>query len=120
MEPIDAGPQATLPEFLRARALSSAPHRLALDTIGGAAVAGVAFWARPAGWVVLTAAGTCFAMYGVWAVAERHLQAGVPRISVAEEVAWVVARTSAAGIGLLALALFTFASLGALLGNWIH
>jgi hypothetical protein len=120
MEPVDAGPQATLPEFLRARALSSAPRRLALDTIGGAAIACVALWARPAGWVALTSAGLTFAMYGVWAVAERHLQAGAPNMSVAEEMSWVVARTSAAALGLFATALFTFAVLGVMLGNWIH
>lgn len=125
-DPIAASP-VTLPEFLRARALASAPRRLALDILLGAAVAAVAGWARPPGWVPLVSAGLAFALYGTWAVAERQLQP--PLVPPAEPMAasrraaldylWFLLRALAAVGGLLAFALCLFALLGLSLGTWI-
>ncbi len=119
MEPTGTDPVVTLPEFLRARARASTLRRLAFDMIGGTAIAVAAVWARPAVWAVLASAASCFAMYGVWAVAERHVEASAPGGSAFTEYAWFVLRTTAAGIGLAAFLTLVFVLLGLLLGTWI-
>ena len=119
MATVDVKPDASLADFLRARALSAAPRRLALNLVGGALVAGAALWARPAGWTVLASAGSCFAMYGVWAVSERRLQMDSRDIPVLIEFGWLAVRISAAGLGVAALFAFLFALLGFALGTWI-
>ena len=117
--PSDLKSEASLAEFLHARALATAPGRLGVDLVGGALVAGVASWARPAGWIVLASAGLCIALYAVWAFAERHLQADSRDMRVFSEFAWLAARTSAAGLGLAALMAFLFSLLRLALGTWI-
>lgn len=119
MEPVGADPVVTLPEFLRARARSSTLRRLAFDMIGGTAIAVAAVWAKPAGWPVLASAALCVAMYGVWAVAERHLEVGDHGDRAFTEYAWFVLRTSAAGIGVAAFLALVFVLLGLALGTWI-
>lgn len=119
MTPAELRPDASLADFLRARAVTAAPSRLALDLIGGALVAGATLWARPGGWTVLASAGFCFSTYGLWAIAERRLQAGSRGMPVLIEFAWLAARISAAGLGLAALFVFLFALLGLALGRWI-
>ncbi len=119
MAPAALQPDATLAEFLHARALATAPGRLGLDLAVGTAVAAVATWARPAGWLVLASAGLCFAMYAVWAISERHLQAESRDMRPFSEFAWIAARIGAAGLGLLALMAFLFALLRLALGTWI-
>jgi hypothetical protein len=115
-----AEPPVTLADFLRARALTSTPHRLALDIGLGAAAAACAFWARPLGWVALLCAGWAFVAYGIWAVAERQLQPGVGHRGEFAEFLWYFVRTAAAITGLAAFALCLFALLGLMIGNWIH
>lgn len=119
MAPAAVRPEASLADFLHARALSAAPSRLILDLVGGALVAGVALWARPAGWTVLASAGSCFSMYGVWAVAERRLQTDSRKLPVLIEFGWLATRTSAAGLGLAGLFALLFALLSLALGTWI-
>lgn len=119
MAPAEVRPDASLADFLHARALSAAPSRLALDFFGGALAAGVALWARLAGWAVLASAGFCLSMYGLWAVAERHLQKDSRDLPVLIEFGWLAARTSAAGLGLVALIALLFALLSLALGTWI-
>lgn len=119
MEPIGAGPVVTLPEFLRARARASTVRRLAFDVLGGSAIAVAALWAKPAGWAVLASAASCFATYGVWAVAERHLEVGDHKDRASTEYAWFVLRTSAAGLGVAACLALLFVLLGLALGTWI-
>ncbi len=119
MEPIGADPVVTLPEFLRARARASTVHRLAFDMAGGTAIAVASAWARPAGWAVLVSAASCFAMYGVWAIAERHLESSARDGRALTEYGWFVLRTSAAGIGVVAFLALVFVLLGVLLGTWI-
>lgn len=112
-------PDASLAEFLHARALASAPSRLVIDFVGGALVAGAALWARPPGWAVLASAGLCLSMYGVWAVSERRLKADSPDLSVVSEFVWLAARTSAALLGLASLGALLFSLLALALGRWI-
>jgi hypothetical protein len=119
MATAEIGPETSLANFLRGRALTTVPTRLALDIIGGALVAGAALWARPAGWTVLASAGFCFLMYGLWAVSERRLQAESKDMPVLIEFSWVVVRTGAGGLGLVALFAFLVAVLGLTLGTWI-
>jgi len=119
VEPIGADPVVTLPEFLRARAQASAPRRLAFDILGGGAIAMAAWWAKPTGWAILASAATCFAAYGAWAVAQRHVERGVREGRAATEYAWFVLRTSAAGIGMTAFLVLIFMLLGLALGTWI-
>lgn len=118
-EPPELPPDFPLAEFLRVRALASTRDRLIVDIMGGAAVAGTAWWARPIGWLVLASAGLCLSTYGVWAVAERRLQAGTRDGEKVIEFAWFTTRSVAAGVGVAAFLTFTFALLGLLLGTWI-
>lgn len=119
MTPEVMKPDASLHEFLHQRALVTAPTRLVIDVLGGALVAGAALWARPAGWAVLSSAGLCFSMYGVWAVSERRLQAGFSDMPAFVEFVWLAARTSAALGGLASLGAFLFSLLALSLGTWI-
>ena len=120
MEPIGADPVVTLPEFLRARARASTPRRLAFDIMGGGAIAAAALWAKPAGWAVLASAASCFALYGVWAVAERHVARGAREGHAVTEYTWFVLRTSAAAVGIAAFLALVFVLLGLALGRWSH
>lgn len=119
MEPLGADPVVTLPEFLRARAQASPPHRLAFDLVGGGAIAVTALWAKPPGWAVLVSAASCFAMYGAWAIAERHVEAPDRDGRALTEYAWFLLRTSAAGLGVVAFLALVFLLLGLALGTWI-
>lgn len=119
MEPIGTDPVVTLPEFLGARARASTARRLAFDVVGGGAIAVAALWAKPPGWAILASAAMCFAMYGVWAVAERHVGADARDGSAVTEYAWFVLRTSAAAMGLAAFLALIFVLLGTALGTWI-
>ena len=112
-------PDATLRDFLHARALATSQGRLVLDVVGGAAVAGTAWWAKPAGWTLLATAGLSFSMYGLWAAAERRLQPGPTEMPEFIEFAWLSLRTGAAVIGGVAFLIFLFALLGLTLGTWI-
>lgn len=119
MEPSGAEPVVTLPEFLRARARTSTPRRLVFDIVGGSTIAVAALWAKPAGWAVLASAASCFAMYGLWAVAQRHVE-GAARVDRAvTEYSWFVLRTSAAALGLVSFLSLVFVLLGLTLGTWI-
>ena len=65
--------ETSLPEFLAERARASSDTRLLVDAILGLVVA-VTFsiWRIPA-WYLLAAAGACFHLYGMWAIAGREL-----------------------------------------------
>ena len=119
MTPEVMKPDVSLAEFLHARALVTAPTRLVIDVLGGALVAGAAIWTRPPGWAVLASAGLCLSMYGVWAVSERRLQAGSSDMPAFVEFVWLVARSSAALLGLASLGTLLFSLLALALGRWI-
>lgn len=66
-------PDASLPEFLAARARRATDTRLAVDALVGLLiVAGVAWWNGP-GASFLISMGACFLAYGVWGIADREL-----------------------------------------------
>jgi hypothetical protein len=109
-------PDASLSEVLSARALRAQPSRLWLDVLGGAAIAGVALWARPAGWVVIASAAGCALCYGVWAWAERRLRALEWSAPAALQERWRAVRTIAGVVGLATFALFLLSFVGLALG----
>lgn len=119
IEPTGTDPDISLAEFLHARARASAVRRLALDAIGGGVIAGVAAWARPVGWSITASAASCFAMYGVWAIAERHVDGSRRDAPAYTEFAWFVLRSGAALLGVAACLLLVMALLGVALGTWI-
>ena len=112
-------PNVTLGLMLHTRALASPAIRLVLDLVLGGAVAAAGLWYRPTGWVQLTSAGLCFAMYGAWAFAERHLESGTVECSRAEELAWGGLRGLTAGAGMLAAVILACSVAAAMLGTWI-
>ncbi len=113
----DSTPQsATLADLLAARAMRTPEDRLWIDLIGGLAIGGVAAWALPPAWPVITAAGTAWAMYGIWAIAERRLRMVAWPARLRHEIAWRVVRSIAAALGLTAFVLFLFSALGVGLG----
>jgi hypothetical protein len=116
MIPLAVGPDASLADLLSARARTAAQSRLALDIIGGGAIAATSAWARPLGWLVWCTAGLCFFAYGTWAFAERHLAA--PTRSGGRG-SWFVLRSLAALLGVTAFVTLLFAVLGVGLGTWI-
>ncbi len=110
---------ASLAELLSARARRTPRERLALDVAGGALVAGAALWARPAGWLTLTAAALCFASYGVWALAELRLLPRPWPEREPREGLWRGVQAVAALSGIGAFVLLLFAALGLALGRII-
>jgi hypothetical protein len=109
---------ASLSELLHARALATAPRRLWIDLAGGAVAAATASWFRPIGWVAITSAGLCFAMYALWAVSERQLE-GEPTRSGGRRGLWRGLRAVTTMFGLLTFVALLLSLLGLTLGTWI-
>ena len=66
-------PDASLAEFLAARARHATDTRLAIDALVGLLIAaGVAYWNGPGAWFLISV-GACFFAYGVWGIADREL-----------------------------------------------
>lgn len=116
MMSVSLPPDASLTEVLSARALRAPPSRLWIDVLGGAAVTGVALWARPTGWVVIASAAGCAMAYGVWACAERALRGLAFPFPQVIERRWQMVRTIAGVVGLAAFVLFLLAFIGLALG----
>ena len=87
-------PDASLPEFLAARARHASDTRLALDALIGLLVAaGVAYWNGP-GASFLAGVGVCFFAYGAWGIADRELgerPTAPPRVRATLRAARIVA-----------------------------
>jgi len=112
-------PDASLPEFLAARARRSSDTRLVLDATGGFTVAvSAALWAGP-GWHLLLGAGACFFAFGLWGIADRELgergDAG-PRAAL---LLLQAARVASCVIGAAGLAVLLLSFLGLALGRLI-
>ncbi len=116
MATIDADPRGSLAEILSTRARAAAPSRLALDVVGGAAIAATAAWARPAGWLALASAATCFLSYGLWALTERRLVSEPWRLPMLAERSYRGLHAAAAILGLAAFVALLLALLGIGLG----
>ena len=112
-------PDASLPEFLAARARAASDGRLVVDVIAGCGVAlGVAVW-RPVGWITLLGAAMCLAAFGVWGIVDREMRerAETPHAYVLRVLSMV--RVAAAVVGALAAVTAILAVLGVVLGTWI-
>src|SRR5262245_11279027 len=92
-------PNATLAEVLRARAGRTPADRLVLDVVGGLLIIAVAVWAQPAGWVVIVSAAACFASYGSWAIAEKHLAPTTIEAAPVPSNGWAVVHAIASILG---------------------
>ena len=116
MATVGVDSRASLAEILSARARTAAPSRLALDVLGGAAIATTAAWARPAGWLALASAATCFFCYGLWAITERQLLSEPWRLPRVAERTYRGLHAAAAIVGMTAFVLLLLALLGIGLG----
>ena len=111
-------PDASLPEFLAARARHATDTRLALDAFAGLLLgAGVAYWNGP-GAPFLVSVGACFLSYGVWGIADRELGERSDA-STRARVAWHALRAFAAVLGFVAAAYIVVLALAKALGVMI-
>lgn len=108
-----------LAEVLRHRARSAPRSRLIIDMAGGAALALVAYWARPVAWLVVASVGGCLAFYGLWAWADRRLHGLAWPFVRSVETRWRLMRSAAAIGGIASVLLLMFAVLGVALGRII-
>ena len=112
-------PDASLVEYLVARARAASDGRLVLDALGGLLLAlAIVVW-RPVVWPTL--AGVCLALaaFGFWGIADRELRDRADAPTSFATRALGVARGAMAAIGFLSGAVALFAGLGVMLGKWI-
>lgn len=111
-------PDASLPEFLAARARHATDTRLTVDALAGLTVAAVvAYWNGP-GAPFLASVALCFFAYGIWGIADRELgerPMAAPRV----RGALTVLRTLAAVLGFAAAAYIVVLALAKALGVMI-
>ena len=111
-------PDASLPEFLAARARHATDTRLTVDALAGLLLAAaVAYWNGP-GATFLASIGLCFFAYGVWGIADRELgerPTAAPRL----RGTLTVLRASAAALGFAAAAYVVVLALARILGVMI-
>jgi hypothetical protein len=112
-------PDASLAEFLVARARSASDGRLVLDVVAGALVAlGLGIW-RPTGWISLVAAALCLVAFGFWGISDRELRERARLSPPAIILVLRAVRAMATLLGALAALTALFAILGVALGTWI-
>ncbi|HEX7979070.1 MAG TPA: hypothetical protein VF461_10735 [Gemmatimonadaceae bacterium] len=112
-------PDASLPEFLAARARAASDGRLVVDVIVGCGAAlAVAVW-QPVGWITLLGVAVSLAAFGAWGIIDRELRerANAPRARVVRVLS--VLRVGVAVVGTLAAVTAMFSVLGVVLGTWI-
>ena len=113
-------PDASLFEFLAARARAASDLRLVLDVLVGCAAAlGIAVW-RPTGWLSVGGAALALATFGLWGVVDREVRDRAAAVGSARAVSVLrVARAGAAIVGFSSAVVALFAALGLVLGTWI-
>jgi len=112
-------PDASLPEFLAARARAASDGRLVADVIVGCCAAlGVAVW-QPLGWLVLLGVSVCLATFGAWGIVDRELRerGDAPRARLVRVLS--IVRIALAVVGALAAVTALFSVLGVVLGTRI-
>lgn len=119
MVAVSMNSDASLAAFLHARALVSSPRRLFIDVIVGLTVASLSIWLRPSAWPLFASAGFCLMAYGVWAVAERHIEQWTGDETRRQRGTWRALSGVSALIGLLALGIMLSAFVMLSLGTWI-
>jgi hypothetical protein len=112
-------PDATLGEFLAARARAASDGRLVADVIAGCCGALAVMAWRPVGWLALLGVAVCLAAFGVWGIADRELRERVnaPRAHVVRVLG--IVRVASTFVGALAAIATMIAVLGIMLGTWI-
>lgn len=110
-------PDAGLVEFITHRARHSSDRRLVANALIGILISVAAALWRPFAWVPLLCAALCFAMFGLWGIADRELidhPDGEARSTMLR-----VLRMAAALFGMAAGAGLMLSVLALTLGTWI-
>jgi hypothetical protein len=113
-------PDASLSEFLVARARAASDGRLVVDVLVGSGVALVCAVWRPLGWLSVGGVALALAAFGLWGIVDREVReraaaAGSPRVvRVLRGV-----RTAAGLVGFCGAVSAVFSALGLALGTWI-
>lgn len=110
---------ATLAEFLADRARHSSDIRLVADIWVGVLAAFAAWYWEPAGWILVAAAGTALAGYGLWAVADRELAGRRASGAAGSVQALLALRAAAATLAAAAAIVFVLRFLAVALGRMI-
>jgi len=113
-------PDATLAEFLVARARGASDGRLVADVLLGAATAlGFAVW-RPTGWLSIGAAALTLAAFGLWGIVDREVGDRAAAAGSRRALRLLrVARAGAVIVGSCSAVVAVFAALAVALGTWI-
>ena len=112
-------PDASLPEFLAARARAASDGRLVVDVIAGCCGAlAVAVW-QPIGWITLLGAAVSLAAFGAWGIIDRELRERGEASHARVGRVLSVLRAGVTVVGALAAIGAIFAVLGVVLGTWI-
>ena len=112
-------PDASLPEYLVARARAASDGRLVLDVLGGMVAALlISIW-HPIGWLGLAGLAIALAAFGLWGIIDREMsdRAASGQVSVVRLL--VAARAAAVGLGFGCVIGALFVGLGVVLGTWI-
>ncbi len=112
-------PDAGLFEFLAHRARSQTVRRLAIDALGGAAVAAATFRWNPTSQLLIASAATLLFSYGAWGILDRvrtHLanRRWLRTTGLVDALCVVCAALGALAAGAVLLAIWAIA-----LGTWI-
>jgi hypothetical protein len=111
-------PDATLLEFLAARARHASDERLVTYALGGfLALVGV-LYLRGSGWEIRAAMATCALSFGLWGIIDRELSERTGA-SVRAVVVLALMRVSIAIVGFGSFAFLALALLGKSLGRII-
>ena len=112
-------PDASLVEYLVARARAASDGRLVIDALGGLLLAlAIVVW-RPVAWTSLAAICLALAAFGFWGIMDRELRDRADGTTSLATRALGVARGAVAAIGFLSVAVALFAGMGMMLGTWI-
>jgi hypothetical protein len=112
---------ASLPQFLAARARHASDGRLVVTTISGALGAlGAAYWhGGGPGWFIAMSTALCLFAFGAWGIADRELGERAGGASRAMLWSLRAVRVAAVILGSAAAALVALSALGIVLGRMI-
>jgi hypothetical protein len=113
-------PDATLPEFLAARARHASDARLVAYACGGFVLLIVALVWRGSAWHVLVSLAMCVLTFGVWGIADRELgERSGGNVSTRTLVMLRVVRVIAATLGAAAFVALLVSAMAIALGRMI-
>jgi Flp pilus assembly pilin Flp len=113
-------PDASLFEFLVARARAASDGRLVVDVLVGAGIAlGSAAW-RPVGWLTISGAALALAAFGLWGITDREVRERDDEAGSARVIRVLRGVRMIAGlVGFSCAVGAVFSALGLALGTWI-